>query len=354
MFSAGLVSGPMMDRFGPKVCVELRLSPSIADDKQVILIPCSLLFVLSVMLTSLCTEYYQFMLAQGVLGGLMNGLTYTPTITAVNQYFFQKRPLAMGIASSGSSLAGVIFPIALNRMLNKSDLGFGWSVRVLGFLMLALSMIACITISANTPKRKTGSPFLSAAWTHPAYYLQIAGLFLIFWGLFVPFFYIPSYAESISIGVDMSFYLIAILNAGSFVGRLLGGALANQIGRFNTLVSASVICGVLIFGWLSITSLGGMIAFSVLFGFFSGAIIGLFPATIAMTASQPNEIGSYLGMALGVLGISGLTGTPITGAMIHSYGSYRPAMIFAGVSSLLGAGVVFGARVCFAGSKTAA
>jgi ATP/ADP translocase len=92
-----------------------------------------------------------------------------------------------------------------------------------------------------------------------------------------------------------------------------------------------------------------MIAFSVLFGFFSGTVIGLFTATIAMTASKPNEIGSYMGMALGVLSISTLTGTPISGALISSYGSYHPAIIFAGVATLVGSAVIFGARAVFAG-----
>ncbi|KAJ5754041.1 MFS monocarboxylate transporter [Penicillium nucicola] len=333
MFSGGLISGPMMDRYGP--------TP--------ILIPCSTLFIASVMLTSLCTNYYQFLLAQGVLGGLTNGLTYTPAVTAINQYFFQKRPLAMGIASSGSSLAGVIFPIALNRMLHNSPLGFGWSVRCLGFLMLALSLISCAVITSNAPPRKSGAPFLLVAWKQPQYSLQILGLFLVFWGLFVPFFYVPGYAVSIGLSVDMSFYLIAILNAGSLFGRLSGGALANLVGRFNTLTGASLICAVLIFCWLSVSSQGGLVVFSVLFGFFSGTVIGLFPATIAMTASRPNEIGSYMGMALGVLSLSTLTGTPISGAMINSYGSYQPAIIFAGVATMLGGAIVFGARAVSAG-----
>ncbi|RAL01426.1 MCT family MFS transporter [Aspergillus ibericus CBS 121593] len=333
MFSAGLISGPLMDRYGPRL----------------ILIPCSLLFILSVMLTSLCTQYYQFLLAQGILGGLTNGLIYTPTLTAVNQYFFHRRPLAMGIASSGSSLAGILFPIALNRMLHQSPLGFGWSVRILGFLMLTLNLIACLAISSPAPKRTTGSPFCLEAWHHPAYAFQIAGLFLIIWALFVPFFYIPSYAQSIGINTNLANYLVSISNAGSLLGRLLGGLLANHIGRFNTLIGASAICGILILSWLAITSLPGMIVFAVLFGFFSGTTIGMFTATIAMTAPRPNVIGSYLGMALGVLSLASLTGTPITGAMISSYGDYRAALVFAGVCALVGSGVVFVARVCWAG-----
>ncbi|KAJ5716852.1 MFS monocarboxylate transporter, partial [Penicillium malachiteum] len=181
MFSAGLVSGPLMDRFGPKL-----IHPIYSDQ---------------FMLTSLCTDYYQFILAQGVLGGLTNGLTYTPALTAVNHYFMKKRPLALGIASSGSSLAGVIFPVALDRMLNKTNLGFGWSVRIIGFLMLALSIIVCATVSSNAPKRKSGPPFVLGAWKNPTYTMQIAGLFLIIWAMLVPFFYIPSYAETIGISI---------------------------------------------------------------------------------------------------------------------------------------------------------
>ncbi|PWY75042.1 putative MFS monocarboxylate transporter [Aspergillus heteromorphus CBS 117.55] len=315
MFSAGLISGPLMDRYGPRV----------------ILIPFSLLFILSVMFNSLCTEYWQFILAQGIFGGFVNGLTYTPTLAAVNQYFFKRRPLAMGIASSGSSLAGVIFPIALNRMLNESNLGFGWSVRIVGFLMLALSVIACLSVSSPAPKRKSGTLFIGDAWRHPAYSFQVAGLFFIIWALFVPFFYIPSYAQSIGIDVNLSNYLISISNAGSFVGRLLSGALANRIGRFNTLVASSAICGILILCWMAIESLAGMVVFSILFGFFSGNVIGMFTGTIALTAPRPNVIGSYMGMALGVLSLASLTGTPITGAMINTYGNYNAALIFAGI-----------------------
>lgn len=306
------------------------------------------------MLTSVCRQYYQFILAQGVLGGLTNGLTYTPALTAVGHYFFKRRPLAMGIASSGASISGIILPIALNRLLNRTTVGFGWSVRVLGFVMLVLSIIACLSVTSNAPKRRSGPPLLFDAWKNPAYSFQVAGTFLVMWAVFVPFFYLPGYGESIGLSVDLSFYLIAILNAASFFGRLFGGAAADRLGRINTLSSACAICGILILCWLPIRSHGAIIAFAALFGFFSGTVIAVFPATIAMTAPQPNEIGSYLGMALGVYSFAGLSGTPITGAMISDYGTYQPAIIFAGVSALIGAAIIFGSRYFLAGAKLVA
>ncbi|PYI31583.1 MFS general substrate transporter [Aspergillus indologenus CBS 114.80] len=179
---------------------------------------------------------------------------------------------------------------------------------------------------------------------------RILGLFLTLWALFTPLFYVPDYAQTVlGLDVDRSNDLVAIMNAGSFAGRLLTGALANRIGRFNGLVLASAISGVLILCWRAVNSKGSMVVFALLFGFFSGAAIGLFPATVAMTAPRPNVIGSYMGMALGVLSLAGLTGTPITGAMITRSGGYEAAMVFAGVSALVGAGVIAVARVRLAG-----
>lgn len=90
------------------------------------------------MMTSLCKEYYQFMLAQGVVGGIAMGFCMAPAVAATGQYFNKKRGAAIGLAVAGSSLGGVIFPIALSKMLYNPSIGFGWSIRILGFIMFAL------------------------------------------------------------------------------------------------------------------------------------------------------------------------------------------------------------------------
>jgi MFS family permease len=86
----------------------------------------------------------------------------------------------------------------------------------------------------------------------------------------------------------------------------------------------------LIFCYLRITSTASIIIFAVLYGFSSGFIIALAPTTLAALAEQPNEIGSYVGMAMGVIGLAALTGAPITGAMVSRFGGYDQAMIFSG------------------------
>lgn len=63
------------------------------------------------------------------------------------------------------------------------------------------------------------------------YLLFSLGMLLVLWGMFIPFFYLPSYGESYGMSTAGANNLLAYMNAGSFVGRVLTGTLSDQIGR---------------------------------------------------------------------------------------------------------------------------
>lgn len=62
------------------------------------------LVVLGMMITSICTVYWQFFLAQGVAIGIGDGLLFLPSMVIISQYFSAKKAFAIGIASMGSSI----------------------------------------------------------------------------------------------------------------------------------------------------------------------------------------------------------------------------------------------------------
>jgi MFS family permease len=298
---------------------------------------------LSLFLTSICKKYYEFLLCQGVLGGLSCGLVYNPAATVIGHYFQKKRPMIMGVVVSGSALAGILFPIILDQLLNKTTLGFGWTQRIVAFIVLPLALIAALTIRPGVPPR-VGTYLLPEAFQKGAYSFQVAGLFFVAWGIFTPFFYLPSYAQQHGMSVQLSFYLISILNSGSFVGRLLAGGFGAKVGPFNVLAFCCAVCSILIFCWLRIKSNPGLIVFALLYGMFSGATIGSMITTLVMVAPHPSQMGTYLGMASGVIGIAALTGTPITGAMLSHYKGYTVPIIFSGVVALFGTFLIVCAR----------
>ena len=68
--------------------------------------------VFGMMMTSICHEYWQFIIAQGVVVGIGNGLLFLPSIAIVPQYFAKRKALASGIVAAGSSIGKT--PVSLS------------------------------------------------------------------------------------------------------------------------------------------------------------------------------------------------------------------------------------------------
>ena len=286
-------------------------------------------------MTSICKEFWQFMLAQGFLGGFSMGMTMSPGMAATGQYFNKKRGAAMGIAVAGSSVGGVIFPLALSKMLYNHKLGFGWSVRVCGFVMLAVLAVSCCGIRARLPPRK-GQFFLPAAFKEVRFVSLISAVFLIMMGVFIPFFYLPSFAVSHGMTPLLASDLVAILNAASFFGRVVPGILADKFGRLNGLCAAALASGVLALCWQKVTTNASIIVFASLYGFCSGAIVSLMSAALAQVPENPRDIGTYMGMGMFCVSFAALIGPPINGALITHYHGFTQVTIFSGIMILAG------------------
>lgn len=64
------------------------------------------------------------MLSFGVLGGIGTALIFTPAVSSIGHFFLVKRANATGIAATGGSVGGVIFPLMLQRLFPQ--IGFAW------------------------------------------------------------------------------------------------------------------------------------------------------------------------------------------------------------------------------------
>ncbi|KAH9825744.1 Major facilitator superfamily (MFS) general transporter [Teratosphaeria destructans] len=272
------------------------------------------LSVFGVMMTSLASEYWQLFLAQGLCLGLGTGCLFTPSIALVGQYFSTRRSLATGIAACGSTVGGIIYPIAVKRLIDS--VGFPWAVRAMGFIMLGTLLFGFALLKPRLPPRKSGPIVDITAFTDMTYSSFVVGLAFGFLAFFIPFFYSESFALNIGVGGDLSFYLLSIMNAASMFGRILPTALADKIGNLNTIVPCAYISGAVVLAWISVKSQGGLFAAAVIYGFFSGSIMALPAAILAALSPSLNQIGTRIGMALTIGSIGVLLGSPIAGAIL--------------------------------------
>ncbi|KAJ9142962.1 Riboflavin transporter MCH5 [Pleurostoma richardsiae] len=323
IFASGAVGGPLFDRYGAKV---IR--------------PAAILYVFAVMMTSICKTYWQFMLAQGVLTGIADGLLMFPSMAATPQYFHKKRGAAMGIAIAGSSLGGVVFPIALGKMLNgSSSISFGWAVRICGFIMVPILTFSAVAIKARLPPRASRF-FLLEAFRNRLYVLLILACFCLFIGLFVPTFFLPSFAVTIGVKPTLASYLVALFNAASIPGRILPGVLADKFGRLNMLFAAGVSTTIIVFCWTAVDSTAGVILYALAFGFSSGAIISGGSVAMTLCPSDPSHIGTYMGQGMALAATATLLGPPVTGVMLDKYGGFLEISMFAGAFCVVGSALI--------------
>ena len=219
----------------------------------------------------------------------------------------------------------------------------------LGMLILPLSIMRLRAPPPSTPRALLDLK----AFREAPFNIFSLGLFLAFVGLYFPFFYATIYgSRKIGMNDDVAFYLLPVLNAGSIFGRIVPGLVADKVGSLNTIIPCAGACVVLAFAWLGINNATGMWVFSVLYGFFSGAIVSLPPTIVAKISPDMSLVGTRMGMSFTFAGLGLLIGNPIAGAILNiPEGKFKGAQAFA-AATLLGGALAFAAlRALFAKRK---
>ena len=110
-----------------------------------------------------------------------------------------------------------------------------------------------------------------------------------------------SYAIDHGVSSNTAFYTLAVLNAGSILGRIAPAYLSDACGRFNILAPSAFFTGLstLVF-WTFAKSIVPIMMYAAVYGFFSGAFNGLIVPCIAQI-SDIREIGMRIGMLYSVL-----------------------------------------------------
>lgn len=334
MLATGPLAGYIFDNYGPRY----------------LLLVGSFLHVFGLMMTSISKEYYQFMLSQGVCSAIGASFLFNPAMGCVSTWFFKKRGMAIGLMAAGSSLGGVIFPIVVSHMIRET--GFGWAMRTCAFLILFNCIVAILTLRSRIPP--SGRKFEFKAFIRPLGDFPMVwttcAVFMFYWGMFCVMTFITIVANARGMSLQLAQYLVSILNAGSIFGRTIPGIIGDKLGRFNVMIVFCTITCIFMLGlWIPGTSNAAQIVFSLMFGFSSGAAIGLTPALIAQI-SPIREIGVRVGTVFAAGSIGALTGSPIAGALIsRDHGKFLYMMLFGGCTCIVGVAFFIAARISLGG-----
>ncbi|KAF5869447.1 putative riboflavin transporter mch5 protein [Botrytis fragariae] len=348
----GVQIGPTFDAMGPR---GLLIAGTI----------CTLIGIFAL---SFCTEYYQIVLSFSILTGIGSSLLLTPSMGCVAHWFMERRGLASGIAFVGGGFGGVLFPLMIQSLLPQ--VGWEWSIRILGFVLLVLCAMNVTFCRSRVPPRKGATTTWRDTLPDPQIFMDGTGAMAITTtgvlhtnfkmlnysltdlAYFIPITYMPSYyidrqhlsqEEALTGSAAFAYRLLAILNAASCIGRCIAGDLADRFGRYNTMIVSLFLCtiSVLCF-WLpdvlllNLSNDALLVIFVLLFGFVSGSNVSLTPICLGQLC-ETQEYGRYYASCFTVVAFGVLGSIPIAGGLldvVEATGKerYWGAALFTGLS----------------------
>lgn len=203
--------------------------------------------------------------------GLGFGLLYVPTVASISQRFSTNRAVALGVATSGAPAGGIIYTVIFNQLISK--MGFGWTVRIMGFVMLFLFCMAGLLLSLegrlksrainDRPRALLDKRALKDL---PFWSFTVAN-FLIYLGYITPYYYIPTYAQTmLHTSRSLGSYILMASQAASIVGRVATTVFAHYYGSMISWVLCGMISGILCLSWMSADTLPRFIVFVAFYG----------------------------------------------------------------------------------------
>lgn len=343
-FGGTMISGPIFDRYGAKT----------------VLIFGTVMLVGGLFATASCTKLYQFILSFSVCCGLGCSFMTSPCVGCIGHYFNKRRGLAMGVAMSGASLGGVVWPLLCRGLYTK--IGYVWTIRTLAFIFLGL-MIVAIAIANDRCRvfrpelyenrgvrgmskgKYILQEFMSqlkeimdfSLLKNRTYAWLVLALIMNEFSLVLTFTYLPYYSMNSGYSQSTALLLLMVLNAVGIPGRYLPAMLSSRFGEYTMITLCSLVMTVSLFAiWAPFGKyLGAEYAFSCLYGFAVAGTLSLTPLCTSKIVA-PKDVGKAYGQAYAFASVANLFSLPIGTAITTSKGGYEAMAWFCGATCAVG------------------
>lgn len=273
---------------------------------------------------------WQLYLIYGFMFGLSGqGSLAAPALANIGRWYDQRRGMAVGIASSGQALAGIVWPPVLGAVL----LAVGWRDMFFWFGVFAICTMLpiCIIVRKKPPTYVPPQPgatdrrteaTATAARTQPP--LSIPR---IQWGLCaaivgccfamsLPLGHLLSHVTDLGYPIQDAATVLAVMLAAAFVSRAaILGFLSDRLGALRAMFIFSVVQASMLAMFTVVDSLWALYVIAVLCGLGYG---GLFPVyAVATREHLPiQEVGKRTGIVF------------LFGAVAMGFGSWMGGYLF--------------------------
>jgi MFS family permease len=291
-------------------------------------------------------------IGHGLFVGLIGiGGINAPMYIYVSRWFDRRRGSALALISSGSYLAGALWPPVFERLIAS----YGWRQTMLWYAIAEIVIIVPLAaiyfrhppevIHPAAAANARGEPRRVLGWPPNAVFACMCGAAVLCCiPMSMPQGHLVAFCSDLGIARSTGALMLSVLLGTAFVSRQMWGAISDRIGGLFTVLIGSVWqCGAMI-AFLLTQNEVGLFTISAAFGLgFSGiipayvlALRELFPASEASWRIPTLLLCSGIGMA---------SGGWLAGLLYDHFGYYAPAFAFgigANILNLMVVGLLVG------------
>ncbi|KAG6009869.1 hypothetical protein E4U21_000971 [Claviceps maximensis] len=237
------------------------------------------------------SHLWALFITHGILFGVGGGLTILPCSTAPLQWFRKYRGLATGIVFGGGSLGAAVMAVVAHELVDR--VGVEWTFRILGIMLWAVCIPAACCVKRPPLSKSSVSQLQWYRLREPKFLLLLLGGAIACFPLFVPPYFIPVFARSVSSSGSTALIALTVWNLASTFGRVFAGCSADSIlGPMNSIIISLFLCGVSgLCIWPFVDNLGLLLFFAIVNGVGCGSFFSLFPLTVATSFGTSNIMG---------------------------------------------------------------
>lgn len=307
---------------------------------------CGALMIYLGLLLSMGGAPWQLYLGHGLFIGILgNGGINAPFYVYVSRWFDRRRGSALALISSGTYVAGSIWP----NIFEPSIAALGWRQTMLWYGLFELAVIVPLAlVFLKSPPEQPSLPLPGAApvshrvfgWRPSAVYVPLAAAsFLCCVTMSMPQVHLVALCSDLGIRPAYGAAMLSLLLGAGFVSRQIWGLISDRIGGLRTLLLSSASQAVAMTGFLLTQDEVGLFIVSAAFGL---GFAGLIPAyVLAIRQHFPASEASWRIPVLLLLSGSGMgTGGWLAGALYDYFGYYAPAFAAGILANLLNLGLI--------------
>jgi MFS family permease len=276
---------------------------------------------------------WQFCLAIGVLSGLLGAsTTFAPVVSDISHWFDKRRGLAVAIVISGTYLAGTIWPPILQYSIDlngwrQTFMNFGWFVlcTMLPLCALLYRRAPLSEDSVEAGHSGVAAKPLGFSRTTLQCLICAAGVGCCV-AMAMPQVHILAHVTDLGYAAAHGTVMLSCMLGFGVISRLVSGWISDRIGGLRTLLLGSFLQALVLAGFLTTNTLGGLYALSIAFGLSQGGIVPSY-ALIIRRFFPASEAGWRIGAALLFTIIGMALGGWMAGALYDLTGSYTVSFI---------------------------